>query len=940
MRRIVIGVIVAFVASTAFAGGRAEAPQVDVDTEDVVYISPQSSPGVQDVLTIPISVVEIPRNRVVVAYELIVTDPRGNIVWVESGVDETERPGFFGRLMEGLGLRERETTVQIPERVEWDGTYQGSPLAPDGTPVPEGEYEYILTVVDNREDTATSEPRTVVVDNTPPSATAVVDHTVFEPGGRRGTITLTQETSVEDEWIGRISRDGDVIYEVSWAGQAVETFTWNGRNLAGVEVEDGEYVYTLTATDRAGNTGSIDPITVIVDTEPRPLDIVASTPAFSPNDSGVKDTVTLTFGRPSLLRLESAVVEVTDEDGRPVGSVEVGRRIAESVVLTGYLDQARTERAPEGTYLVSVTATYGNGAISEAGPIPITLDVTPPEGSISVSDTIFSPDGSGLKDTVRIVHEVDDDAYWTGQISRPGEDVIQTIRFGRDVPRVVIWDGTDLDANPVPDGTYAYSLYGEDEAGNRTRTNEIRVIVDRRPTDVDLRVSREYFAPGSGERGDSVVVTPVLSVPDGIAEYSFRVMDGSGNEVFSGRGDGALPRQIVWDGRDPAGEILPEGEYVGVLDLVYHKGNRPRALTPVVTIDQTIPQVSLRASASRITPRLDGEHQTVSFIPFVHPADEIVRFTGQIQSLDGRVVRELTGTRPVGTAYWDGTTRTGQVAQDGSYVGVLEVEHRNGIVRRAQSGAIALSTVDYVGPPPVALRLSPQTFAPDGDGVRDTVMVTLAIGDGRPIAEWTLTVRAPDGSVFFQYTGEGDPVRSFEWDGLNDAGDRVRMATDYDVEYEVIDAQGNVARGSEVLTVDILTVERYGMRKIDLPDIIFEGFTTRYLNWNKELSEQNVVVLNQIADALQKFPDYRIELHGHAVSVLYYDERLSDLEHEQTLLPLSEGRARTIREAMANRGVDAGRFSLEWWGKLRPLVPFSDLDERFINRRVEFYLDR
>lgn len=127
----------------------------------------------------------------------------------------------------------------------------------------------------------------------------------------------------------------------------------------------------------------------------------------------------------------------------------------------------------------------------------------------------------------------------------------------------------------------------------------------------------------------------------------------------------------------------------------------------------------------------------------------------------------------------------------------------------------------------MALRLSPQTFAPDGDGVRDTVMVTLAIGDGRPIAEWTLTVRAPDGSVFFQYTGEGDPVRSFEWDGLNDAGDRVRMATDYDVEYEVIDAQGNVARGSEVLTVDILTVERYGMRKIDLPDIIFEGFTTR-----------------------------------------------------------------------------------------------------------------
>jgi outer membrane protein OmpA-like peptidoglycan-associated protein len=130
------------------------------------------------------------------------------------------------------------------------------------------------------------------------------------------------------------------------------------------------------------------------------------------------------------------------------------------------------------------------------------------------------------------------------------------------------------------------------------------------------------------------------------------------------------------------------------------------------------------------------------------------------------------------------------------------------------------------------------------------------------------------------------------------------------------------------------------MRKIDLPDIIFEGYTTRYLNWNKELSERNVSVLDRIAGALRKFPQYEIELHGHAVSVLYYDEELSDLEQEQTLLPLSEGRSETIREAMTTRGIAADRFTLEWWGKLRPLVPFSNLEDRFVDRRVEFYLIR
>ncbi len=940
MRRTIFVLFLASVAAAAFPAGRSEAPEIGVHTDDVAYISPQISPGVQDVLSIPVTVGELPPNVVLIAYELVFRDINDNVVWVEAGVDESVRPGFFARLMENLGLRARATTVEIPEQTYWDGTYQGSELASDGTPVPDGEYIYVLTVTDNRGTTARSEPKTVIVDNTPPVATASVDYTVFEPGGRRSSITLTQQTSVEDVWVGRIESGGEIVYEVFWAGQALPTFTWDGRNLDGLEVEDGEYTYTLTATDRAGNVGSIEPITVVVDAKPRPLDIVASTPAFSPNASGVKDTVTLTFGSPSLLRLESAVVTVRDENGRHVGSVEVGANIARSVVLTGYLDEAQTQRAPEGTYSVSVTATYGNGAVVEAGPVAITLDVTPPSGSVTVSDTLFSPDGDGFKDTVRIVHELGDDATWTGHISSPGKEVLETLRFSGTIPGVVIWDGTDLSGRPVPDGTYTYSLYGEDLAGNRTRTNEIRVTVDRRPTEVELQVNRRYFAPGSGEAGDVVVVTPRLSVRDGIEEYHFRIMDAAGNEVISGRGEGALPREIVWDGRDAGGEILPEGEYVGVLDLVYHKGNRPRALTPVVTIDQTIPQVSLRTTASRLNPHTEREYDPVEFIPFVHPADEIVRFTGRIVASNGRTVTELAGVRPVGEAHWDGRMPDGRIVPDGSYVAVLEVEHRNGIVRRAETAPIALSTIDFDGTPPVTLDLSPRLFAPDGDGVADTVTMRLGVDDGRPVSRWSITIRDPEGNVFYEHAARGNPIRPFVWDGLNDAGELVRMASNYAVEYEVVDERGNVATGSDVLEVDVLTVARFGMRKIDLPDIIFEGYTTQYLNWNKELSERNVQVLNQIADALQKFPGYRIALHGHAVSILYHDEALSDLEHEQTLVPLSEGRTQTIMEAMAARGIAANRFTREWWGKLRPLVPFNDYADRFVNRRVEFYLIR
>ncbi len=950
MRRIVIIVALVFVAAALYAGGQPEPPELGIGAEDVSYISPESSPGVQDALTIPVSVGDIGGNNVVVAYQLEVRNAGGDIVWVESAVDESEQPGFFGRLMQNLGLRQRETTVEIPETTEWDGTYQGSELGPDGEPVPDGEYTYVLTVTDSREVTATSEPRTVVVDNTPPEATASVNYTIFSPDGdgRKDTVTLTQETTEEDFWTGTIRTDGEEVYSVSWEGEAPPQFTWNGENLAGVEVEDGEYVYTLTATDRAGNTGEIDPITVVADTREPEIDLnvaagderPSNQAAFSPDGDGIKDTVTLTFGNPSLDLLESAVITATNEAGREIGSIDVGEQIGDSVVLTGHVDEAQTRLAPEGTYNISVTATYGNGAVVTDGPVEVTLDTTPPTGTVSASTNIFSPEGDGLKDTVRIVHDLSDDANWTGRIYRAGNDVLETIQLGSDVPGVVVWDGTDLNGNPVPDETYSYSLIGTDAAGNQYETNEIRVTVDRRETTVDLQVSREWFSPNGDGEGDVVVVRPVLSVRGGIAEYDFRIVDEAGTTVMTGSGEGPLPREIPWDGTGPDGEVLPEGRYVGALDLVYEKGNQPQGVTPVVTIDFTVPQVALRASSTRITPDDDGEDETITFIPVVDPVDEIVSFTGQVESTAGRVVAEISGTRPTGSAVWDGTTSAGTVAPDGSYFGTLTVEHRNGTTRSARTRSIALGTVDYSGPPPVTVRMTPQPFSPDGDGRADTLNVTVAVGDSRPISEWSVTVVDPDGDVFFEYAGEGEPVRSFEWDGRNDAGERVEMASDYTVEWEVTDAQGSTATGTETLTIDILTVERFGMRKIDMPDIIFEGYTTRYLNWNKELSEQNVMVLDEIAAALEKFPEYDIELHGHAVSVLYYDEELSDLEHEQTLIPLSRGRSETIEEAMASRGIDEERFTREWWGKLRPLVPFSDLEDRFVNRRVEFYLIR
>jgi len=947
MRKISILLVLVLVAGVAFAGGAGEQIQVEVDLEDTVYISPEASPGTQDSVEIPIRVNAGSGNQnVVVAYTVEVTNEADRAVWIEAAVDESEEPGFFGRLFQNLGLSQRQTTVSIPEETEWDGTYQNSELGADGESVPDGEYSYVLTVTLASEETVASESQTVIVDNTPPEATASVNHRYFSPDGdgRRDTVTLTQSTSSEDEWIGTISADGESVFEVTWQGEADAEFVWDGETPDGQMLPTDDYIYTLSATDRAGNQGSIDPIEVGLDVEPRPVSITAlpegSALAFSPNDDGRRDTLQISFGEDvSTELLDQATLTVRDSSGSELGTIDITDELGGVLVITGYLDAAQTERAPEGTYRLEAEARYLNGMVVTAGPVDGVLDVTPPSGNISADDSVFSPEGDGMNDTILILQDLSEDATWEGAVYEAGGEVLEVFPLGSDVPEQFTWDGTNLAGEPVPDGTYAYGATGVDPAGNEARTNQIQVSIDRTETTIEFDLSREYFSPNGDGQGDVVVIEPVLSVPTGVESYEFQVVDRDGNEILSGSDEGELPAQFEWNGRDSDGNLMEEGEYFPVLELVYEKGNEPRAVGSAMIIDNTIPQVSLRADRDAILQEDEQDDERVEFIPFVEATDEIATYTGRILSGNGRVIREITGEQPRGTAYWDGTAENGRRASDGYYVGVLQIEHRNGTVREARTGRIALGEVTDAEAPRVTLQLSPQTFTPDGDDEADTVLIVLSVVDESEIGDWTIDIVDPDGDVFYSYSDAGEAPASIEWDGRSADGDLVKMAREYEVNYEVNDVAGNTATGNETLTVGFLTEERFGMSRIAVQDIIFEGFTARYTGWDRSITERNEESLDTIARAMEMFPETFIEVHGHAVSLLYENDRLAAQEQEQTLLPLSRERAQVIRQALVDRGVDPERIAIESWGAERPIIPFSNQNDRFENRRVEFYLD-
>ncbi|MCK4514585.1 MAG: hypothetical protein KAU31_04965, partial [Spirochaetaceae bacterium] len=377
------------------------------------------------------------------------------------------------------------------------------------------------------------------------------------------------------------------------------------------DLADGDYVYQLSSTDRAGNSFSFALPAVTIDTAARPLTLSVDNPAFSPNGDGVKDTVTLDFGPVVLSRLSSAVITVGDSTGTELQSVEVGSLIGNPIEFNGFVNAAATLPMPEGAYQVSVRAEYEHGAISEAGPTDVVVDTTPPSGSVSASASVFSPEGDGLKDTIAITHNVAGEDSWRGSVFIPGDQVLYTFDFGETVPPAIIWDGTDMNGDPAPDAAYSYRLIGTDTAGNQFETEPVAVTVDRRPTTMNIAFSRRYFSPNGDDQGDTVTVRPNLSVPTGITGYTVTVKNSAGEVLGSGTGVGNLPTELVWDGHDLGGGVLPEDDYVAELALVYEKGNRPVGLSPVLTIDYTVPSVSLRASSNRFTPDGDGMDDTI-----------------------------------------------------------------------------------------------------------------------------------------------------------------------------------------------------------------------------------------------------------------------------------------------------------------------------------------
>jgi outer membrane protein OmpA-like peptidoglycan-associated protein len=122
--------------------------------------------------------------------------------------------------------------------------------------------------------------------------------------------------------------------------------------------------------------------------------------------------------------------------------------------------------------------------------------------------------------------------------------------------------------------------------------------------------------------------------------------------------------------------------------------------------------------------------------------------------------------------------------------------------------------------------------------------------------------------------------------------------------------------------------------------IFFKAYTADWQDVRPDLAAQNLKRLNDLAEKLKKFPDYKIKLVGHAVMIHWDNKALGDIEQRDVLIPLSQARAEAIQKALVDRGLSESMFTIEAVGASDQLVPDSNVADRWQNRRVAFFLEK
>jgi len=419
----------------------------------------------------------------------------------------------------------------LPGTLTWDGGND------TGTLVSEGTYTASLSIdYGGKLPKASADSASFVVDLTPPDGAVAFDPSELVPGQSgapapvKMTITASSAVAKISSWSMSVFDSSGKLFQSFSGNWPDNNVTWDGKGLSGDYVQPSSMysavatisdTYGLDGTARAAFSVGALPIASAPPAAPAPTPakiepaavpegqdaVQASASGFSPKSETAARAIDLylTFGDPSAVKSWKLAIESSDKGPQKTFTGQ-SEDLPKSVSWNGMSDSGGF--APDGTYTATLSVDYGTGVSST--PVhsnTFILDVTPPSGSIALSEPLFSPLESS--DTIALtVHASSPVAKidsWSMNIYDPGGNLFRTFSARWPDDRAV-WNGKGISGDMVVSAEdYPVKVAVRDEFGNvgeLAAKVPIDILVYKTAQGYRIQSSRIFFKPFTADYRD------------------------------------------------------------------------------------------------------------------------------------------------------------------------------------------------------------------------------------------------------------------------------------------------------------------------------------------------------------------------------------------------------------------------------------------------------
>ncbi|MDA5565481.1 Ig-like domain-containing protein, partial [Cobetia sp. MMG027] len=647
------------------------------------------------------------------------------------------------------GSAEAGGTVEISNG---DGDLLGSgTVADDGTfsitlsPKQEAGTELTATVTDAAGNESAVSDTLVVpedADVTAPNAPTIASATddveavtgALASGDSTNDATPTLTGSAEAGSTITITHNGEEIGTTTADSNGTWSFTPE------TDFADGEHVFSVTATDAAGNESapSAD-FTLTVDTVAPDAPVLAKTDGETANGSTVNGSAEA-----------GGTVDITNGDGDLLGSGTVADDGTFSITLS--------PKQEAGTELTAtVTDAAGNeSAVSDTLVVPEDADVTAPNTPTiaSATDDVAAvtgtlADGDSTNDATPTLTG-SAEAGSTVTITHNGEEIATVTADANGT-----WSFTP--ATGFADGEHVFSVTATDAAGNvSAASTDFTLTVDTTAPDAPVLAETDgTTVAGTGEAGTTIEITNTAGDVLGSAEVD---TDGNFSVALSPEQDAGT--ELTATVTDAAGNESAVSDTLVVLeDADVTAPNAPTIASATDDVAAVTGTLADGDSTNDATPTLTGSAEAGSTVILTHNGEEI-----------GTVIADSNGT-------WSFTPVTG----------FADGEHVFSVTATDAAGNVSAASADFT--------LTVDTTAPDAPVLTETDGETAngSTVNGSAEAGGTVEISNGDGDLLGSGTVADDGTFSITLSPKQEAGTELTAT--------VTDAAGNESSVSDTLVV-------------------------------------------------------------------------------------------------------------------------------------------